>query len=306
MKKLSSECKYKLSWNLDEKKFEISLSEDKEECLLVSSLPIPLLELTKSLDAHELKSHGYTYVNVYSHEKVKVENQIRISYTCKYDKYNENCSYALIDEEDWLKEKIENIIDKALNMINKYRLKGLIIQSGINEEYFYRFYEKNNTTLVTFLFNKGFLEEIKARVYVATKGLITHNDIQVALENNIGIIYCLEAEGHRFPMMPIDYVLSNEGKLYLSSCILNEPIPNGFLVGHDAKLLFSYYRKRRALSDNDFLNILYSWWKEIGDYKYPPDYLLYDKPVLRNIESFSLIELVNLGCPAKAILSSQL
>jgi hypothetical protein len=302
-----TQCRYRLSWNLDEKRFELIISEGEKDCLLISSLPLPLLEAKKDLDTRELKSHGYTYANLYSSEQLKLSNQIRLSYTCKYDKIFDECSYALINEETWVEKNINDIIETAVAIIDNKKLKGLIIQAGFNEDYFYRFFERNNTTLITFLFNKGFFEKIgnRTNVYVATKGLITHNDIQVALENEVGIIYCIDLEGHFLPMIPMDYIIRNDGKLYLSCCRINGPMPIGFLIGHAARLLFSYYRKKIILSDSEVLSTLYSWWKEVDSHKYPPDYLVYDKPRIKNLKSPSLIELMNLGYPAEALIYSR-
>jgi hypothetical protein len=299
-----TQCRYRLSWNLDEKRFELIISEGEKDCLLISSLPLPLLEAKKDLDTRELKSNGYTYVNLYFSEQLKLSNQIRLSYTCKYDKIFDECSYALINEEAWHEKNIDDVIEEAVAIINNKKLKGLIIQAGFNEDYFYRFFERNNTALITFLFNKGFLEKIgnRTNVYVATKGLITHNDIQVALENEVGIIYCIDLEGHFLPMIPMDYIIRNNGKLYLSCCKINGTMPIGFLIGHAARLLFSYYRKKIILSDSEVLSTLYSWWKEADSQRYPPDYLVYDKPRIKNLKSPSIIELMNLGYPAEALI----
>lgn len=293
-------CARRVRWNLIKKLFEVHDVDGEEGCLEVSSLAAPFVWLGENVHYRDLLWGGYTYANVYSIGAKGGQNTLRLHNTCRYSEFNPSlCDYILIDESALFNHSVDSVIETVKQIRSDSKLNGVVIQSGCNEDSFFRFFETRGTTIITYLFSKKFFDEIPDALpkYAVTPGLITHNDVQIAIENGIGIVHCINPDVENVHMIPLDLIRKEGGKAFLSPCKLSIKHLNGFLLGYTAKTLLRYYRKRALLEDNDFLEMLYSWWKEILPLEYPPDSLIFKCKKVNISEKISLETLISLGKP---------
>jgi len=295
----SLRCKFKLLWNLREKRLEEILDDDGANCLELSSLPLPFTEASEGTSWHRLLSSGYTYANVLGIHASKAETA-RLSRVCGLEESSSNspCNHLAVSEDEFLQATPAAAIERVAEIARKAGAESLFLLAGYREEPFYSFFGKEGTTLLTFLFREGLLDELirDYRLSVVTRGLITSNDVKVILESGIGLIYCFDprAPSH---VIPFDEILREGGRVYLSHCRAEE-VFNGFLLGEVVRSIHSYYRKRKVLTDEEVLEMLYAWWERVlPSVLYPPDSLIYYGAIPPTSEGRVLLGLAELGRP---------
>lgn len=293
------ECSVRVLWDLVEGRLEVEEGSG-EECVSAPAFANPFI-VAEGLDPGYLwtlmAGVGYTISSVAPSPGRRGEG--RLEPVCGVREATGECPFALATEEDVEALGPEGLAEAAGRVSG-----GLFVLSGLREGSFFGFFERNRTTPLTFLFSRRFFDLVPsdARVFVVTKGLMTHNDVLVSLENDVGVVLCVgRGLGEEAPLLlPLDVMLRRGGRVFLAQCASSAPLITGFSLALLARTLFTYYRRSITVPDEHFVGMVYSWWKERTGSRDPPDLLVFRRGVkarhLRTLEG-----LASLGVPDEVL-----